>query len=176
MRVRFIFSQNSFVYQVFIFYCKQRQTTANNSHGRRVYVKKIALTIALPAPRYASGAHRKWSRVRLCHTPLQSGVPLNWQTNNCIMFLCCFTPPDWNFCTARWRILISNRISFISQAKLSNAVHPVLPTSLPPLALLVANYDVTIFSLFHIIFTLTYFFIFFKAVLALSNKSCTYNL
>ena len=51
----------------------------NNSHGRRVYVKKIAskicityIFVALSVPRCASGTHGKWSRVRLCHT-LQSG-------------------------------------------------------------------------------------------------------
>ena len=48
-------AQISIVYQVFIFLL---QTTAINSHGRHVYVKKIASTIfityivvALPAPR-----------------------------------------------------------------------------------------------------------------------------
>ena len=52
---------------------------ANNSHGHHVYVKQIASNIvitysvvAIPAPRCASGAHRKLSWVRLCHT-LQSG-------------------------------------------------------------------------------------------------------
>ena len=76
-KVRLSITQISFVYQVFIFLL---QTTANNSHGCRVYVKKIASTIsstyivvALPAPRCGSGTHRKWSRLRLCHT-LQSGL------------------------------------------------------------------------------------------------------
>ena len=52
---------------------------ANNSHGGRVYVKKIAsqifityIVVALPATRCASGAHRKGLRMGLCHT-VQSG-------------------------------------------------------------------------------------------------------
>ena len=56
-------TQISFVYQVFMFLL---QTTANSSHGRCVYVMEITSTIlityivaALPAPRCASGAHRK---------------------------------------------------------------------------------------------------------------------
>ena len=50
------------------------QTTENNSHDRRVYVKKTAskifsryIVVVLPAPRCVSGTHRKRSHVRLCH-------------------------------------------------------------------------------------------------------------
>ena len=75
-QVQLLSAQISFFYQVFIFLL---QTTANNSRGGRVYVKKIAskiviiyIAVALPAPRCTSGAHRKWSWVHLCHT-LQSG-------------------------------------------------------------------------------------------------------